>query len=81
MIEIPSGFTVTDVGFMQGTDFGNMMVSAMVKGINVPFEYELKTNDRLIIKTDPLAYGSKAHLLDKCHSIKTKKLINNSLRK
>ena len=80
-MEIPSGYTVTDIGYMQGEEFGNMMVGATVNGKSVPFDYQLQTNDRLIIKTDPLAYGSNVKLLDKCYSIKTKKLIMKSLGK
>ena len=80
-IEIPNGYRVTDVGYMHGEEFGNMMIGATVNGKSVPFDYQLQTNDRLIIKTDPLAYGSRAELLDKCHSIKTKKLIMRSLGK
>ncbi len=80
-IEIPNGYTVTDVGYSRGVEFGNMMDGAKVKEQPVPYDYQLKTNDRLIIKTNPLSYGPRTDLIDKCNSVKTKKLIYESYRK
>ena len=46
-IELPSGSTPIDLAFLEGDSIGNNLGRAIVNGIEVPLDYELKNNDRV----------------------------------
>ena len=56
-ITLPLGSTPIDFAYKIHTELGNMIVQAIVNGEEVPFNYQLKDKDRIIIITDELAKG------------------------
>ena len=58
IIELPKGATIIDFAYKIHSDIGNTMKEAVVNDeYNIPFNYELKTNDRVKILTDTLSKG------------------------
>ena len=46
-VELPLGSTPIDLAFLEGDSIGNNLGRAIVNGIEVPLDYELKNNDRV----------------------------------
>lgn len=58
MIELPKGATPVDFAYLIHTDIGNNMTKVVVNDEEVPFNYVLKTGDRIRIVTDGIYLGS-----------------------
>ncbi len=74
-IELPVGSNLIDCAYRISTSTGNTMVAAKVNDEYVQLERELKDNDRVVIITDPSAYGYKGNLLEKAHTRYAKRKI------
>ena len=74
-IELPYGSTPVDFAYAIHTEIGNTMIAAMVNNNYVPFNYELKNDDRVKIITDPLSYGPRDDLLSSARTTKARRKI------
>lgn len=79
IIELPKGATPIDFAYAVHTDLGNTMIESIVNDQEVPFEYELKNDDRVIISADENSNGPTDEWLDKVVTAKAKRRIEERL--
>jgi len=53
ILTFPKGATPIDFAYSIHTDLGNTFIGAKVNGVNVPYNYELQSGDRVMIISDP----------------------------
>jgi len=80
VIELPVNATPIDFAYKIHTDIGNSMIAAIVNDEVVPFDYRLKSNDRVRIVTDSKAFVPKDDWLDKVVTTHAKREIAEYLR-
>lgn len=80
VIELPYNSTPIDFAYKIHTDIGNTMVAAIVNDEVVPFDYQLKNNDRVRIITDDKAFVNKEDWLDKVVTTNARKKIMDFLK-
>ena len=71
-IELPLGSTPIDLAFLEGDDTGYNLGRAIVNGIEVPLDYELKNNDRVSFV---MGGGPEDYWLDSVKTTRAKKKI------
>ena len=79
IIELPKGATPIDFAYAVHTDLGNTMIESIVNDQQVPFEYELQNDDRVIISADKNALGPTDDWLNKVVTAKAKRRIEEKL--
>ena len=80
VLELPIDATPIDYAYKIHTDLGNTMVAAIVNDEVVPFDYRLKSNDRVRIVTDNKAFVPKEDWLDKVVTTHAKREIMEYLK-
>ena len=63
IIELPKGSTIIDFAYQLDPILAHKLDKAKVNDEEVPLDYELKTNDRIILITDELREGPKEEWL------------------
>lgn len=81
IIQLPKGATPIDFAYAIHTDLGNTMTGSTVNDKNVPFEYELNNDDRVIISADINSTGPTEEWLSKVVTAKAKRRIEERLRR
>ena len=79
-MELPTNSTPIDFAYKIHTDIGNTMIAAIVNDEVVPFDYRLKSNDRVRIITDNKAFVPKEDWLDKVVTTHAKREITEFLK-
>ena len=74
-IELPDGSTPIDFAYAIHTQIGNNMVKAIVNDEEVPFDYKLKSKDRVKIITDSLSEGPDINWANIVKTTKAKRKI------
>lgn len=80
-MNLVKGSTPVDFAYYIHTDIGNQMVEAYVNGELVPFDYELKYSDRVVIVTSDLSEGPKIEWLNLAHTGLARKKIKEFMKK
>ena len=80
IIELPKGSTPIDFAYSIHSKIGDEMIKAIVNNEEVPFDYTLKTKDRIKIVTDTLASGPQKEWLDIIHTTKAKRKIKEYIK-
>lgn len=80
VVELPTNSTPIDFAYKIHTDIGNTMIAAIVNDEVVPFDYRLKSNDRVRIITDNKAFVPKEDWLDKVVTTHAKREITEFLK-
>lgn len=75
VIELPMNSTPIDFAYKIHSDLGNKMIAAIVNDEVVPFDYQLKSNDRIRIVTDEKAFVPKENWIDKVVTTHARKKI------
>ena len=78
--ELPKGSTVIDFAYSIHTDIGNTMEKVIVNDEEVPFDYVLKTKDRVKIITNKNSVGPNKEWLDSVKTTRAKKKIKEYKR-
>ena len=73
--ELPKGSTVIDFAYAIHSDIGNNMEKVIVNNEEVPFDYVLKTKDRVKIVTNTNSLGPNEEWLDIVKTTRAKKKI------
>jgi len=73
--ELPKGSTVIDFAYAIHSDIGNNMEKVIVNNEEVPFDYVLKTKDRVKIVTNMNSLGPNEEWLDIVKTTRAKKKI------
>ena len=81
IIELPKGATPIDFAYAIHTDLGNSMVESIVNDNEVPFDYQLHNDDRIIISADSLSPGPTEDWLSKVVTAKAKRRIEERLNR
>lgn len=74
-IEFPKGSTPIDFAYYLGDDFGNYLDKAVVNGVEVPLDYNLKNKDRVIVIADNNSCGPNKEWLDMAKTTRAKQKI------
>lgn len=80
VVELPVNSTPIDFAYKIHTDIGNTMIAAIVNDEVVPFDYRLKSNDRVRIVTDEKAFVPKSDWIDKVVTTHAKREIMEFIR-
>ena len=80
VVELPVNSTPIDFAYKIHTDIGNAMIAAIVNDEVVPFDYHLKSNDRVRIVTDEKAFVPKSDWIDKVVTTHAKREIMEFIR-
>ena len=78
VVELPVGSTPVDFAYYINDHLGNTMIGATVNDQEVPFDYQLKTQDRVRIFTDEYLSASEI-LLDKARTTHAKMKIKENI--
>lgn len=78
VVELPIGSTPVDFAYYIGDHIGNTMIGAMVNDMEVPFNYQLKNQDRVRIFTDEYL-GANEILLGMARTTHAKKKIKENI--
>ena len=81
VIELPLGATPLDFAYKIHTHIGNMMCWAIVNNVKVEDDYKLRNDDRVMIVTDPLAYGPRPEREQMAYTTKAKRKIREFNKK
>lgn len=79
-VTLPISSTPIDFAYRIHTEVGNRMVSVLVNGEEVPFDYKLQDKDRVVILTDESSFPSK-EWLNMAKTSHARRKIRESIRK